>query len=138
MFRLGVSDFLLKPYRPEALCQAVEDMGESRSTQVNTKVLARRLETMREQFRRRSEEIRLLSEIGRVVVGLGDLDAILRRVVEAAAFMTDAEEANIYLAEPGSKGKIRVPVGVHDPGIREYSKQGIQVLQMMGALQHTA
>jgi signal transduction histidine kinase len=58
---------------------------------------------MREQYRRRSEEIRLLSEIGRVVVSLGDLDAILRRVVEAAAFMTDAEEANIYLAEPGTK-----------------------------------
>jgi hypothetical protein len=103
MFRLGVHDFLLKPYRPEALTKAVHDMGESRSGQVNTKVLARRLEAMREQFRRRSEEIRLLSEIGRVVVSLGDLDAILRRVVEAAAFMTDAEEANIYLAEPGTK-----------------------------------
>lgn len=103
MFRLGVNDFLLKPYRPEALCQAIRDMGESRSIEVNTKVLARRLEAMREQFRRRSEEIRLLSEIGRVVVSLGDLDAILRRVVEAAAFMTDAEEANIYLAEPGTK-----------------------------------
>jgi signal transduction histidine kinase len=103
MFRLGVNDFLLKPYRPEALCQAVRDMGESRSIETNTKVLARRLDTMREQFRRRSEEIRLLSEIGRVVVSLGDLDAILRRVVEAAAFMTDAEEANIYLAEPGTK-----------------------------------
>jgi len=103
MFRLGVNDFLLKPYRPEALCQAIHDMGESRSIETNTKVLARRLEVMREQFRRRSEEIRLLSEIGRVVVSLGDLDAILRRVVEAAAFMTDAEEANIYLAEMGTK-----------------------------------
>ncbi len=103
MFRLGVNDFLLKPYRPEALCQAVRDMGESRSIEVNTKVLARRLEGMREQFRRRSEEIRLLTEIGRVVVRLGDLDSILRRVVEAAAFVTDAEEANIYLAEPGTK-----------------------------------
>jgi GAF domain-containing protein len=54
---------------------------------------------MREQVRRRSEEIRMLSEIGRVVVSLGDLDSILRRVVEAAAFVTDAEEASIYLAE---------------------------------------
>ncbi len=103
MFRLGVNDFLLKPYRPEALCQAVREMGESRSLEINTKVLARRLEGMREQFRRRSEEIRLLTEIGRVVVSLGDLDSILRRVVEAAAFVTDAEEANIYLAEPGTK-----------------------------------
>ncbi|NIS81315.1 MAG: GAF domain-containing protein [Anaerolineales bacterium] len=102
MFRLGVNDFLLKPYRPQALCQAVLELSESRSTEADTQILARRLETIREQLRRRSEEIRLLSEIGRVVVGLGDLDSILRRVVEAAAFMTDAEEASIYIAEPGT------------------------------------
>jgi signal transduction histidine kinase len=99
LFRLGVNDFLLKPYRPAELCDAIRDMGESRAAETNTQILARRLETSREQLRRRSEEIRLLSEIGRVVVGLGDLDSILRRVVEAAAFVTDAEEASIYLAD---------------------------------------
>lgn len=99
LFRLGVHDFLLKPYRPNELCQAVRELSDTRSLETNTKILARRLEGMREQVRRRSEEIRLLSEIGRVVVSLGDLDSILRRVVEAAAFVTDAEEASIYLAE---------------------------------------
>jgi GAF domain-containing protein/AmiR/NasT family two-component response regulator len=102
MFRLGVSDFLLKPYRPESLCQAVLELGESRSAEVNTQILTRRVETIREQVRRRSEEIRLLSEIGRVVINLDDLDAILGRVVEAAAFVTDAEEASIYLADPST------------------------------------
>jgi GAF domain-containing protein/DNA-binding NarL/FixJ family response regulator len=99
LFRLSVHDFLLKPYRPNELCQAIRELGETRSLETNTKILARRLEGMREQVRRRSEEIRLLSEIGRVVVSLGDLDSILRRVVEAAVFVTDAEEASIYLAE---------------------------------------
>ncbi|HEY43891.1 MAG TPA: GAF domain-containing protein [Anaerolineae bacterium] len=102
LFRLGVHDFLLKPYRPNELCQAINELSETRSLETNTRILARRLEGMREQVRRRSEEIRLLSEIGRVVVSLGDLDSILRRVVEAAAFVTDAEEASIYLAEHDS------------------------------------
>lgn len=103
MFRLGVGDVLLKPYRPEALCQAILDLHEVRSPVTNTKILAQKIETMRDELRQRSEEIRLLSEIGRVVVNLGDLDAILRRVVEAAAFVTDAEEASIYMVDPESK-----------------------------------
>ena len=41
----------------------------------------------------------MLSEIGRVVASLDDLDQILARLVEAAAYVTDAEEASIYLAD---------------------------------------
>lgn len=103
LFRLGVSDFLLKPYRPEDLRQAIFELSETRSRSANTQILAGRMEGIREQLRRRTEEIRMLSEIGRTVVSLGDLNGILRSVVEAAAFVTDAEEAAIYLADPGSK-----------------------------------
>jgi signal transduction histidine kinase/CheY-like chemotaxis protein len=102
-FRLGVADILLKPYRPEELIEAITDLCASRSHASTQEELARKLESSREQFRQRSEEIRLLSEIGRAVASLGNLEKILPRVVEAAAFVTNAEEANIYLAEPDSK-----------------------------------
>jgi signal transduction histidine kinase len=101
-FRLGVADILMKPYRPQELLDAIHDLVESRSKESNTQVLSRRLESSREHVRQRSEEIKLLGEIGRTVVNLGDLDRILTRVVEAAAFVADAEEANIYLVEPNS------------------------------------
>lgn len=100
LFRMGVYDFLLKPYRPSELCQAVTELSETRSTQTDSSELSERMERLREQLRRRTEEIRMLSEIGRVVVDLSDLNEILRSVVEAAAFVTDAEESSIYLAEP--------------------------------------
>jgi hypothetical protein len=87
LFHLNVADVLLKPYRPVDLCQAVFELAESRSAETNTQMLARSLETTREQARRRTEEIRLLSEIGRAVAALADLDAILARVVEAAVFV---------------------------------------------------
>lgn len=103
LFRLGVADFLLKPYKSDELCQAINDLGKARAQAVTGQLLARRLETSREQARRRTEEISMLSEIGRTVVSLESLEEILTRVVEAAAFLTDAEEANIYLAEPGSQ-----------------------------------
>jgi signal transduction histidine kinase len=102
LFRLNVGDVLLKPYRPEDLVQAIGELTEVRSAEANTQILAHKLDILREQIKRRSDEVRTLSEIGRAVVSLGDLDAILTRVVEAAAFMSDAEEANIYLADPGT------------------------------------
>lgn len=99
-FRLGVADILLKPYRPNELVQAINNMADTRSRERNTQILARKLESSRENIRQRSEEIRLLSEIGRTVVNLADLERILARVTEAAAFVTDAEEANVYLVDP--------------------------------------
>lgn len=102
LFRLNVGDVLLKPYRPEDLVQAISELTELRSAEANTAMLSRKLDVLREQIKRRSDEVRTLSEIGRAVVSLRDLDGILARVVEAAAFMADAEEANVYLAEPGT------------------------------------
>jgi signal transduction histidine kinase len=101
-FRLGVADILMKPYRTQELLDSIQDLVESRSKESNTQVLSRRLESSREHVRQRSEEIKLLGEIGRTVVNLGELNRILTRVVEAAAFVADAEEANIYLVEPNS------------------------------------
>lgn len=103
LFKLGVKDFLLKPYRPSELVRAITTVGEARAKQSSSQVLSGRLERMREQLERRTEEIRMLSEIGRVVVRMDDLNQILRSVVEAASFVTDAEESAIYLAEPDSE-----------------------------------
>jgi len=102
LFHLNVADILLKPYRPVDLCQTIFELAETRSAETNTAMLTRSVETMREQARRRTEETRLLSEIGRAVAGLAELDSILARVVEAAVFVADAEESSIYLAEPGN------------------------------------
>ncbi len=103
LFQLGVGDFLLKPYRPSELCQAIADLAEARSSRSERDELAGRFEHLRAQLRRRTDEIRMLSQIGRVVASLDDLSAILRSVCEAAAFMTDAEESAIYLADPHSR-----------------------------------
>lgn len=99
-FRLGVADILQKPYRPEDLIEAINELFEIRSGERNTQILSRKLESSKENIRQRSEEIRLLSEIGRTVVNISDLDRILAKVTEAAAFVSDAEEAHLYLVDP--------------------------------------
>jgi signal transduction histidine kinase len=125
LFHLNVADVLLKPYRPVDLCQAIFELAESHSAETNTQMLARSLETTREQARRRTEEIRLLSEIGRAVASLADLEAILPRVVEAAVFVADAEEASIYLAEPDTN-ELALRAS-HQAGQREATLQRLRV-----------
>ncbi len=102
LLRLGVRDILLKPYRPAELCEAIYELSESRTTDPTVRILAKRLEAARERSRRYADEIALLGEIGRAVATVGDLDMILTRVAEAACYMTNAEETNIYLVEPRS------------------------------------
>jgi hypothetical protein len=94
-----VRDVLLKPYREEELRDAILALAETQAGEGDTGKLTRNVEGLQEDLRRRGEEIRMLTEIGRVVAGLDDLDQILTRLVEAAAYVTDAEEASIYLAD---------------------------------------
>lgn len=102
LFHLNVRDILLKPYKPADLIQAISDISEARAKETSTQLLGSRLEAARAQARRYAEEIRLLGDIGRTVATLGDLSLILTRVAEAASFITNAEETNIYLADPGT------------------------------------
>lgn len=125
LFHLNVVDILLKPYRPLDLAQAIRELAEARSAETNTQMLARSLESTREQARRRTEEVRLLSEIGRAVAGLADLEAILARVVEAAVFVADAEEASIYLAE-GDGGELSLRAH-HQAGQRQATLERLRV-----------
>ncbi|MBN1264040.1 MAG: GAF domain-containing protein [Anaerolineales bacterium] len=102
LFRLGVTDILHKPFRPEELNKAIREGIKIQSGENDTADLKRRLKAAMEIARQRSEEIRLISEIGRVVVNLPDLEQILTRVVEAAAYVSNADEANIYLVDPNT------------------------------------
>jgi len=97
--QLGVRDVLLKPYREDELHEAIHALGKARKGEGGTGELTRSVERLQEDLRRRADEIRMLSEIGRVVASLDGLDEILARLVEAAAYVTDAEEASIYLAD---------------------------------------
>jgi two-component system NtrC family sensor kinase len=49
---------------------------------------------------RRMQEMVTLHQIGKTVAALTDLDTILTRIVEAAVFMTRAEQGSIMLIEP--------------------------------------
>jgi len=100
VFRLGALDYVIKPFEPEEMTRAVEralDRSKARQGQH-----VAQLEEANQQLRRQVEALNTLAAIGRSVASLLDLDTVLTRVAEAAAFLTQAEEGLLLLAEKGS------------------------------------
>jgi DNA-binding response OmpR family regulator len=102
LFRLGVRDFLVKPCKPEDVAQAILAMYRLHTAQMGDRQSVDELRASVEQLRRRNEELRSLLDIGRAVTQTRQVDLLLRQIVEAAAYLTGAEDAGIYLLEESS------------------------------------
>jgi two-component system NtrC family sensor kinase len=97
VLRLQVADFLVKPVRPEALLTAIEALLAVSVTQTQD---SDRLAADNAALHRRLEDWRSAVSIGRAVVQIHDLDTLLERIVEAAVYLSEAEEGALYLVEP--------------------------------------
>ncbi|HID62304.1 MAG TPA: response regulator [Anaerolineae bacterium] len=101
-FRLGVKDYVIKPYTVEDMEEAIKRaLGEGRA---EDKVqLRERIRKTNQQWERRVRELSTLHDIGKAVTSLLDLEKIVNRVVEAAVFLTGAEEGFLLLIDQGTK-----------------------------------
>jgi DNA-binding response OmpR family regulator len=102
LFRLGIRDFLLKPCKPDDIVQSIMGVYRQSSGQQGDRQSIDELRINLEQLRRRNEELRSLLDIGRAVTQTRQADLLLRQIVEAAAYLTGAEDAGIYMLEESS------------------------------------
>jgi DNA-binding response OmpR family regulator len=102
LFHLGIRDFLLKPCKPDDILQSIMVVFRQSSVQQGDRQSIDELRINLEQLRRRNEELRSLLDIGRAVTQTRQADLLLRQIVEAAAYLTGAEDAGIYMLEESS------------------------------------
>ena len=118
--RLGVKDYVIKPYTVEEMEAAIKRaLGEGRaeekvqrgpdgstepalgpskgSPQRLAEGLREGIRAINQQLERRVRELSTLHDIGKAVTSLLDLEKVLNRVVEAAVFLTGAEEGFLLL-----------------------------------------
>jgi len=97
-FRLGIKDYVIKPYTVEEMEEAIERaLVEGRAEE---KVqLKEGIREINQQLEHRVREISTLHDIGKAVTSLLDLEKVLNRVVEAAVFLTGAEEGFLLLVD---------------------------------------
>ncbi len=84
-FHLGVRDYMIKPFTPGQVKEAIDRaLNETR-------------------LRRENEQLLILSGVGKTVVSLMDLEELLSCVVEAGVYVTGAEEGFLLLVDSESK-----------------------------------
>jgi len=99
VYRLGVRDYVKKPYTVEEMLGAIErSLGEVRLRK-EKEALTERVISANRDLQRRLQEMNVLYSIGKSVTELMNMNELLPRIVDAAAQVTQAEEGYIYLLE---------------------------------------
>lgn len=102
VFRLGVKDYVAKPFKMPELLEAIERaLSEARLRRERDELTARLLKS-NEQLEQRVRELNTLFGIGKSVTSLRDQNQILARLVEAAVYLTHAEEGALLLVDEAS------------------------------------
>jgi two-component system, NtrC family, sensor kinase len=91
-FRLGARNYLIKPFS-ETEAQAVIDQA------LRERRLKREKEQLTRNLQQKVKELTVLYSIGQSVSSLLDLEELLERIVEAAVYITHAEEGFLMLRD---------------------------------------
>ena len=98
-FRLGAKNYVMKPFEVSEILSAIDSaLTEFRLRQERDKLLDRLLETNK-QLEQRLKELNILYSIGKSVTALLDLDKLFGRLVDAAVYITGAEEGWLMLLD---------------------------------------
>jgi two-component system NtrC family sensor kinase len=112
-FRLGVKDYIRKPFEVDEILQAVERALNESRLQREKEVLLQRLETTNKQLEQRITELTTLYAVGQSVTSLLDPDKLLDRVVEAAVYIAGADEGWLLLMDEETQElRVRAAQGI--------------------------
>jgi signal transduction histidine kinase/DNA-binding response OmpR family regulator len=120
-FRLGARDYIIKPFTVEEMTEAIDRaLAEARLRRERDE-LTRHLLQANRQLEQHVKELRILYGLGRSVTSLLDLELVLNRVVEAAVYLTGAEEGSLMLIdEEGGDLYMRAARGVGEKHARGF------------------
>jgi FixJ family two-component response regulator len=104
--RLGVRDYVIKPFVVEEMQEAIERALRERRLSVEREQLIEQLRTGNERLRQHAQELNALYSIGKSVSSSLDLETILQRVVEAAVYLSSADQGSLMLLD--ERGSLRI------------------------------
>jgi len=99
-FQLGAKDYLMKPFELDLAHAAIERQLTQIRLMREKERLTKELDLARRDLERRVKELTVLFGITKSVTSLLNVDQVLDRVVEAAVFITTAEEGALWLSDP--------------------------------------
>jgi two-component system NtrC family sensor kinase len=106
-FRLGVRDYIRKPFEVQEVISCVERTLIESMLRREREDLLQKLEATNRQLNRKVAELTTMYAIGQAVTAVLDLDTLLNRIVEASVYLCQADEGSLYLIDRES-GELRM------------------------------
>jgi FixJ family two-component response regulator/GAF domain-containing protein len=116
-FRLGVKDYIIKPFSVDEVLETINRALIEPRLRHDKQQLAEQLRRAHVEMHRRVNEMSTLFGIGKAVASLLSVRKVLDRVLEAAIYLSNAEESTIWLADKDSKQ------------LRVYAKKGARKVE---------
>jgi len=110
VFRKGVRDYVIKPFTADEMLAVVERALTEVRLQREKEALTTRLVQAKRQLEQRLRELNTLSQVGKSVTSLMDHDQLLERIVDAALYITGAEEGAVLLENEDADGFLQEKV----------------------------
>lgn len=101
-FRLGAHDYIIKPYSAQVVLDSISRAMAVQRLRRERDELTEAIAYAHRHGEQRLKELSILSSIGKSVTALLDQDRLLTRIVEAAVYITGAEEGFLLMVEPES------------------------------------
>jgi len=121
VFRLGVKNYIIKPFEIEEMLEAIEQALTEDRLRKERDQLTERLILVNRQLEQRVKELNTLYGIGRSVTSLLDVDLLLNRVIEAAVYITGAEEGWLLLVDEKTEELyMRAALGFDEKSARSF------------------
>lgn len=108
-FRLGVHDYVTKPFKPEEMLAAIQNALVLARLQQEKEALTQQVMQTNQQLEQHIRELNTLAEIGKTITALMSPDKMLERIVDAVLFMTQSEECTLALVNPQT-GQLKEPL----------------------------
>jgi CheY-like chemotaxis protein len=118
-YRLGVSSYIVKPYGVDEMLAAVQKALAKRARPPQPVQAAEAMPLSR-QLERWMRDMNILHNVGKALVAQLDLNSVLARAVEAAIYIIRADQAFLFLTEPGQEASptLRALRGPSDRQVR--------------------
>lgn len=121
VFRKGVRDYIIKPLDSQELLRIVEKALTEARLRREKERLTQDLIKSNQELERRVKELNALYGIGRSVTAVLELDRLLGRIVEAAVYITGAEEGSLLLLDEDTNELfIRAAQGLEEKYARDF------------------
>ncbi len=120
-FRLGAKDYIIKPFTVDEIVETIDRALVETRLLHDKAELAEQIRRLKVEMSRQNNEMRTLFNIGKAITSLLSVDEVLQRVLEAATYLTNAEESIIWL--PDEDENTLRPYDRQTPALNESKRQ---------------